>query len=221
MSQLCRLTRQSHSVLLIWDYFLQIVLSPDYHAPWIWQLWLTFLMIISDVIIRWLSPDSFHLHVLQIFQCIWYICGEPQSSMVASLVSRLPYTTTKTCGNLGEHSWSIDVVIMWLSPDSLHLIVPQIHVCYFRGESRSLDDGSRLVSRTLHSPCYSLLLNFDMPFWNIQKACDQINKLSNLIGYYKAVIINITEGGMLAKEWQGRGGQCSDYINYIYCTCMY
>ena len=51
-----------------------------------------------------------------------------------------------------------------LSPDSLHLLVPQIHVCYFRGESRSPDDGYPGHFTAL------VILNFDMPFWNIPKS---------------------------------------------------
>ena len=78
-----------------------------------------------------------------------------------------------------------------------------LNLCYFRGESRSPDDGRRLASRTLHSLCYSLLPDFDIPFWNI---------LSNLIGHYKIEIINVTELGMLAKGWQG--GQCYDIHSY-------
>ena len=174
MSQSCRLTTQCYSVLLIWDYFLQKVLSLDYHAPWrktVSQLWPTFLMIISDVIIRWLSPDSFHLRVLQIFQSICYICGEAQSPMVASLISRLPCTTAKHSlvpwANISDAliSWSGDchqIHFTYLYHKYMYL-----NICYFRGESRSPDDGRRLVSRTLHSLCYSWLPDFDMPFWNI------------------------------------------------------
>ena len=71
---------------------------------------------------------------------------------------------------------------------------------YLYGESQSPDDGRIhvLVFMNLHSYCYKIP-GFDMPFW-MYKVMWSINKLSNLIGYYKIQVINITLPGVLAQD---------------------